>query len=239
MEFSCICENKRKSKIVLDPRTKIFILLTTNICTFTVSQWQILGLMVIIPLSLIFLNKKYAMVFVLASIYYISLFFYGFYLNNTHSFLSIFIAMITSLINRMGPGLIAGYYLLKTTTVSEFIAAMERMKIHNNVIIPLSVMFRFFPTIKEEMSSINDAMRMRGISIGNSNGNIISLLEYRIVPLFVSSAKIGEELSCSSITRGLGGPVKRTNICNIGFTNYDRFYGILIFVVILLSALRS
>lgn len=47
------------------------------------------------------------------------------------------------------------------------------------------------------------------------------MVEYRIVPLLVCSAKIGEELNAAAITRGLGGNVKRTNLCRIGFKAWD------------------
>lgn len=80
---------------------------------------------------------------------------------------------------------------------------------------PMSVMFRFFPTVAEEWSAIGDAMRMRGVRFGG--GKVGAILEYRIVPMMICSVKIGEELSQAALTRGLGGPVKRTNICKLGF----------------------
>ncbi len=47
------------------------------------------------------------------------------------------------------------------------------------------------------------------------------MIEYRLVPLMVSVVKIGDELSAAALTRGLGAPVKRTNICKIGFRVQD------------------
>ena len=43
------------------------------------------------------------------------------------------------------------------------------------------------------------------------------MIEYRLIPMMTCSVKIGQELSAASLTRGLGGPGKRTNICRIGF----------------------
>lgn len=48
-----------------------------------------------------------------------------------------------------------------------------------------------------------------------------AMLEYRLVPVIMCSVKIGEELSAAALTRGLGGSVKRTNICEIGFHVQD------------------
>ena len=213
-----------QSRIRLDPRTKILVLLIINASAFTVNAWYVMALAAIIPLSLLALSKRYLLSGVIALIFTSSLLLYIFFIDTKFGAVSIIVAMLTSIINRMGPGLLMGYFLLSTTTVSEFNAAMERMHIPKQMIIPLSVMFRFFPTIKEESSSINDAMRMRGISFGKSRGGILSLMEYRLIPMFISCVKIGEELSCSALTRGLGSPIKRTNICKIGFGFIDILY---------------
>ncbi len=134
---------------------------------------------------------------------------------------NILILMLTGMVGRFIPCVVLGYYLMTTTRVSEFVAAMERLHMQQTIIIPLSVMFRFFPTILEESRSINDAMRMRGIGSKNLVKDPIALFEYRLVPLLMSIVKIGGELSAAALTRGLGGPVKRTNICKIGFGIWD------------------
>lgn len=77
----------------------------------------------------------------------------------------------------------------------------------------------FFPTISEEYRAIRDAMKMRGIRMGGKNPFL--MVEYRLVPLMVSVVKIGDELSAAALTRGLGAPVKRTNVCKIGFHIQD------------------
>ena len=53
----------------------------------------------------------------------------------------------------MLPGFIMGDYLVSTTTVSEFVAAMERMRVPQKVVIPVSVVFRFFPHCKRRICS--------------------------------------------------------------------------------------
>ncbi len=96
---------------------------------------------------------------------------------------------------------------------------MERLKFPPALIISFAVMMRFFPTVKEENAAIGDAMKMRGIRLGGANA--MAMLEYRVVPLLISTVKIGEELSAAALTRGLGSPVKRTNVCEIGFRLRD------------------
>ena len=112
--------------------------------------------------------------------------------------------------------------VVKRTAEQVFIpltVGVLRMRLSEKIIIPLSVMFRFFPTVMDEAASINAAMKMRGIHIGGRNAG--KMLEYRLVPLMTCCVKIGEELSAAALTRGLGGEVRRTNICKIGFHVQD------------------
>ena len=127
--------------------------------------------------------------------------------------------MCGGILTRFVVTIVMGEYLITTTSVSEFISAMERLHMPQAVTIPMSVMFRLFPTIGAEWRSIRKAMRMRGIHLGGAKGT--QVLEYQLVPMMTSTVRIGEELSASALTRGLGGPVRRTNICRIGFRTQD------------------
>ena len=124
-------------------------------------------------------------------------------LTSLSGLLSFIVLAVTSIMTRFAPGIMTGAYLISSTSISEFIGAMERMHITEKIVIPMSVIFRFFPTISEEYQAIRDAMKMRGIRFGGKNPFL--MLEYRLVPL----------------TRGLGAPVKRTNVCQIGFHVQD------------------
>lgn len=131
-----------------------------------------------------------------------------------------FIALMCGgILTRFVVTVVMGEYLVGTTSVSEFIAAMEKIHMPQAITIPMSVMFRMFPTIGAEWKSIRRAMGMRGIRLrGIRSGEI---LEYQMVPMITSSVRIGEELSAAALIRGLGAPVKRTNICHIGFQIQD------------------
>ena len=130
-------------------------------------------------------------------------------------FLNFLILAMSGIVLRFMPGILTGMFVISTTTVSEFIAAMEKMHVSQKITIPLAVMFRFFPTVLEESNSINKAMAMRDIKFGGTKA--LQMIEYRMIPMMTCSVKIGQELSAASLTRGLGGPEKRTNICKIGF----------------------
>lgn len=134
------------------------------------------------------------------------------------------------------PSTALAYYLLAATKVSEFVAAMERMRLPQVITIPFAVAFRFLPTIGEEYLSIRDAMRLRGI--GWRCGPI-AMLEYRFVPLIASVVRIGDELSAASVTRGLGGETPRTNRCRIGFGLADAVFAAAFLACTALTAARG
>lgn len=210
--------------VKLDPRTKLLLLLLINaVLLGSTSTYFIELTTAAIPLFLLIVSKKAKASVFYAGVYAMATLADAFLIPSTQGIVNIVIVMMSGIIYRMVPGLVMGYYLISTTKVSEFVAAMEKMHVTQKIVIPFSVMFRFFPTVMEEAGSINDAMRMRGVGFGTGvfMKNPMALLEYRMVPLLMSAVKIGEELSAASLTRGLGSPEKRTNICKIGFDVWD------------------
>ena len=197
-----------RNGIVLDPRTKLFMLITITTLMFSTSNDGIMNIvkpiLSLIPFALILSEHKFKTAGKYAVLYAVCFVLERLALNVWSGMISFLILAATSIMTRFAPGIMTGAYLISSTSVSEFISAMERMHVTEKIIIPLSVIFRFFPTIKEEYQAIRDAMKMRGIR-----------------PLMVSVIKIGDELSAAALTRGLGAPVRRTNVCEIGFHVQD------------------
>jgi energy-coupling factor transport system permease protein len=175
--------------------------------------------MAALPLALLLASRRWSASLIYAALYTVASLSTHFFLSRTYGFLNFMIVASCGIFSRFMPGIMMGYFLVTTTTVSQFMAAMSRMRISEKITIPLSVMFRFFPTVGEEYAAISDAMRMRGISL--AGGNPLAMLEYRLVPMMICCVKIGEELSAAALTRGLGAPVKRTNLGKIGFHIQD------------------
>ncbi len=209
--------------VKFDPRTKLLLLATMSIFVLGGAGGDIFGrympLFCLLPFALfVFAGRlKKAVGYMLLYAVFYGLSMYA--LPHVSGILGFLLLAFCGIMTRFLPGIMAGAYLTETTTVSEFSAAMGRMHVSDKLTIPLLAMFRFFPTIADEFHSINDAMRMRDIHFGGKN--VSKMVEYRIVPLLVCSAKIGEELNAAAITRGLGGNVKRTNLCRIGFKAWD------------------
>lgn len=230
------------SLVRLDPRTKLVLLLVINI--FMISRSDVFAstyirpLLAAIPCFLLLTGGRGRAGFIYGALFTLAFFAQIYFYPAVTGIVSILLHMIVELLLRFVPGLMMAYYLLSSTRVGEFVAAMERMRVPQKITIPLSVMFRFFPTIAEESGAIGDAMRMRGVGLRKMRGNPTAMLEYRMVPLMISVAKIGNDLSAAALTRGLGRPVKRTNICRVGFGFWDLGFFLIMIAVITIYVLH-
>lgn len=218
--FAAVTEKKG---LTLDPRTKLLLLITITTLMFSTSNQGIMNVikpvLSLVPFALILSERRFKTAGNYLILYILCFALERVALYDLSGTLSFLVLAVTSIMTRFAPGIMMGAYLIASTSVSEFISSMERMHISEKIVIPLSVIFRFFPTISEEYRAIQDAMRMRGIRVGKRNPFL--MIEYRLVPLMVSVVKIGDELSAAALTRALGAPVKRTNMCRIGFGIQD------------------
>ncbi|MCR5515531.1 MAG: energy-coupling factor transporter transmembrane protein EcfT [Lachnospira sp.] len=211
--------------INFDPRTKLMLLLLSNTVIISdIKSTLISGLKLALVMLVFFFiidMKRIKMAVIYLLIYLLAL--GGNYVLMT-GFISgisaagLVLRIVVYLVERMLPNIMLASFVLHTTKVSEFVAAMQRMHFPQTITIPFAIIFRFFPTIADEYSSIQDAMKMRNIRMGT---DLISGIEYRMVPLIVSVTKIGDELSAAAMTRGLTTKGKRTNYCEIGFYLQD------------------
>lgn len=206
------------AQMYLDPRTKILLCLTVSSVTFAASNVgimkYILPCLAVIPLLSFVIMQKPLIVVYYALMYLFSMVVPPLLLPYASPVVNLFFTGIVAVFTKVLPGMSMFCFLILTTTVSEFVAAMDGLHISKKFSVPVSVMFRFFPTIQEEYGAIRDAMRLREVG---SWRNPMEMLEYRMVPLLTALVSIGNELSASALTKGLDSPVRRTNMCPIGF----------------------
>lgn len=212
-------------KSVLDPRTKLLALIAINIVIigtgFEGTDYVLRIICAFIPFVCFFIIRKpkTALWYGLACV--VMLFIESVVIPHTQGMLNLVIVFTTGTFSRFLAGMAFAYYVFASTTVSEFVTAMKRMHVPDAITIPLSVMFRFFPTLSEESKSISNAMRMRGIGLGGAKGGVLAQVEYVVVPLMMSTLRIGDELSAASLTKGLDAGQPRTHICNVGMNALD------------------
>ena len=211
-------------EIRLDPRTKLYMILIVSAIVMmsatTPLLWTVRIIMTMIPIMLLIVEKRYASALRFFVLYAFSLVLTFYFLSAEST--GVFKALLTGycgIVAQFLPALITAWYVVRTTKIDEFMSAMQKMHVPDGITISLAVVMRFFPTIKEEYDSIRDAMKMRGISF--AGGNVMKMLEYRMIPLLFSCVNIGDELSAAAITRGLGGKEKRTSVVELKMNLLD------------------
>jgi energy-coupling factor transport system permease protein len=208
----------------LDPRTKLYMILVVSAVVMmsatTPLLWSIRIAMTLVPIFLLLVEKHFASAFRFIVLYGTALYITFTYITaQSKGLVMAFLVGYCSIIVQFLPAMITAWYVVRTTKIDEFIAAMQKMHVPDGITISLAVVMRFFPTIKEEYGAIQDAMKMRGVMLGN--GNLGSMVEFRMIPLLFSCVNIGDELSAAAITRGLGGKAKRTSVEQLKFTLLD------------------
>lgn len=216
--------NNQKTFFNLDPRTKIFLLVILSFMVFNDVPMYISGILVLIPfLCLFFSNhKKTAIIYIL--VYLLAKYIQIYLLPTATGMVSFLLIAFSYTASRMLPILLMGYYTLVSTKVSEFIAAMEKSNVPKDITIPVSVVFRYIPSVFEEIRSITDAMKMRGFGLTlKSLKNPLKMVEFYMIPILISAVKTSDDLSAASLTRGLSNPKERTHLAEIKFNKFDYF----------------
>ena len=211
MAREILLSKKTEQGLRLDPRTKLLLIFIISIFVMGGTGGEAMGLIRLalctVPAILLLTSKQCA-----KAVGYIAVFsaFYAvqiYVLPHLTGILNFLVLFTTGFFCRILPSVAIAAYAVKTIHMPK------------EVTIPLTVMFRFFPTVFQESEAISDAMKMRGIKLGGKKSS--KILEYKLIPMITCSVKIGEELSAAAITRGLGAPVKRTNICQLKFNFAD------------------
>jgi energy-coupling factor transport system permease protein len=213
----------RKPLLRIDPRTKFFLLFFVGFFTFMFPPPYMEFSMAAVVTLLLALNRqaKIALTMFLVFCAMLAADLYGTPLvfgviKNIYLSVVRLARMLLSLC-------MVVMLLVRTITVTEFIAAFRKMRLPDAFIISFSVMFRFIPTIYEEWTSIRSAMKFRGIGISARNvlTKPLMTLEYMLIPLLMSTATIANELAAASLARGLDSGGKHTCMVDVRFRFQD------------------
>ena len=226
----------KKTLIHIDPRTKFVMLFFIGFYIFTLPTLPVeIGIFVALGLLLTLSGHgrtalKLSVVFTAMVLLDILL---SPYMSGALSFL---FNTIVRLVRLIFPIYLAAILLMRTTTVSEFIAAFRKIHLPDTFIIPVSVMFRFIPTVTKQWHSIRNAMRFRGIGVSAKTlvRKPLLTLEYMLVPLLMSTAIISDELAAASLSRGLDSGATRTCVTEVRIGAFDY---ILLAACVVLAAL--
>lgn len=202
----------KKREVKFDLRTKFMLLMAVNL-------FLLLSHSLIFELGLIFgcllliaIDGQVKGAFHFLIVFFIMLGIDQLLTPYMDGFVFTLVSFITVALRKFLPCFILGKWILTKTEVSEFVAVMWRLRLPQAAIIPLSVVFRYFPTLREEWRSIRAAMKMRGIHVS---------LEHIIVPMLMSAVNVSEELSAAALCRGLDNPHTHTSLVQVRFHSAD------------------
>ena len=147
-------------------------------------------------------------------------------------FLGIAFLFIVMVFLRLLPGFMMAKYAINSSSMSEITASLKKIKAPDSIVIPITVMARFFHTTKEDYRQVKDAMYLHGLTNKRLFFHPMKLLEYRIVPLFMVLTKTADDVSISAMTRGLRIGEDRSSLTEIRFGVLDYFCFLLMCILI-------
>ena len=210
-------------KLHLDPRTKLFLILLCVLNAMLAPDLYFqFALVTLIGLLTVFSGKwRYALRGILA--YGLICVFTVWCMGVlTGTWRTMFVAFLGLIHKVYACGMLAGL-VISTTKVGEFLSAMAHLHIPKKLTIPIAVMLRYLPTIREDWHYIKDAMRLRDVSptLWGFLKAPSMTVDCIYVPLLTAASKAADELSIASVTRGIENPKPRTCLVSIQMRTAD------------------
>ena len=210
-------------KLYFDPRTKILclILVVINTMFFPSLEWEGLWIVVICIVGIVSGKAKRTVAW--GVVYFLLYFGWAMFLRSGASINHAIVFAWLSLMFKLFPCCIMSGIMIRTTQINDFLTAMSQSRVPKSVIIPIAVLLRYMPTLKEDWGYIKDAMMLRGVSpsLAGFVKAPITTVECLYVPLLITASKTADELSIAAVTRGIENPKRRSSIRKLCFRRYD------------------
>ena len=219
-----------------DPRTKLALLLACVLCAMSAPSLSFqFALVALVSLTALAAGKwRYALRG--AAVYACLCLFTAWCLGVlTGTWRTMFVAFLGLVHKVYACGMLAGV-VISTTKVNEFLSAMARLHCPKKLTIPLAVMLRYLPAIREDWHFIKDAMRLRDVSptLWGFLKAPAMTVNCIYVPLLTAASRAADELSIAAVTRGIENPKPRTCLVHIQMQAAD--YAVLLLFAAFLAA---
>lgn len=232
---------EKKVIVDLDFRTILFLdilimlfMLLSGKAAVTLIAFVIAGT-VLIVFGLYATVIRCTMVFVVLFLYYFAI---------AHSNGSVFqgtllsvIGIIAFIIQRIIPFLMLAIAIKERKNISEITTALGRCRLPKGIIISMTVMLRYFPSMKNDFLMIIEAMKLKGIDT-SWRGILfhpLRMLEFVIVPMLFRSLRTSEELSCAALVKGIENQGQRSSYFDVRIKRIDVVFSSSAFIMLLIS----
>ena len=127
--------------------------------------------------------------------------------------------------------------LIGRNEASRTIAALRTIHIPERLIMILSVMFRFFPVLSEDMKLMRQSVKTRGafVTFGQKLRSLPEYIEILTVPMALRVIRIAETLSASAETRGIALKGKRSSYVSLRYGVWDLFVLLLLIAAVVVG----
>ncbi|MDO5717759.1 MAG: energy-coupling factor transporter transmembrane component T [Tissierellia bacterium] len=217
--------------VYIDIRVKLILFLICNILVF-------------VRKNLIFGISVFSMIFIISNIlgegkigikylvkYIVLIGFEYIFINSDNIFLGILGSMCI-FIRLLFPIILFANLIIKTSRLNDLMTALYYFRFPRSFIITLVMSIRFFPSLRRELKSIYDGMKLRGyrLNIKNIVFRPRQLMNAVLVPTIMRSTIIADEIGIAAVTRGIDNPKERTGFIELSMTGKDK---IILFLFIL------
>lgn len=208
--------------ICIDIRLKLILFILCNLLVF-IRKTLIFGILVfclILTLAFILGQGKLGIKYIAK---YIILIGAEYILINSHIFILGVLGSIVIFIRLLLPIIFFADLIIETSRLNELMAALYYFKLPRSFIITLVISIRFFPTLKQELKSIYDGMKLRGyrLSIKNIICRTHVLMSVLLTPILMRSSIIADEIGIAAVTRGIDCPRKRSSYVELSINRKD------------------
>lgn len=217
-----------------DPRILILQIIVMSVLSFSFGNWTavILLFVAVDVLIWIFFDWRTSGKFLLG---YFFVFFLQQLLQKIYiPVLSFLFPMFLMVIIRAMPVYMTCGILIRKTPMNELMTALRKFRIPMIVLIPMAVMYRYIPTIRQEIVYVHESLVMRGLhsSVWKIMRHPVRSIEHFIIPLLFRSEKITEELSAATLCKGLSLERERTCCTDVRLEKEDFLYLFILFIAV-------
>ena len=154
-----------------------------------------------------------------------------------HSAVFSVIGILAFIVQRIIPFMLLGTVIKKQKNISEITMALERMRLPRGIILSIAVMFRYFPSIKDDFFIIIDSMKLKGLYTSKRSALLhpIRTMEFIIVPMLFKSLRTAEELSCAALVKGIENTGKKTSYFDVKLRPVDAVFSLAALAVLTAS----
>lgn len=147
------------------------------------------------------------------------------------------IGIVAFIVQRIIPFMLLGTVIQKQKNISEITMALDRMRLPRGVILSIAVMFRYFPSIKDDFFIIIDSMKLKGLYTSKHAAILhpIRTMEFVLVPMLFKSLKTAEELSCAALVKGIENTGKKTSYFDVKLRPIDAMFSLAAITVLTAS----